>query len=225
MRTKVLVLGLVCLFLTSLFADEKDIVSLFESIVNKFDEFMSTSPVVLISEDIGKFSPSGRINYLLKFEKLDLVYNIQKTNSLVSPYTGYIVVSLRVQSNEEYGDITKTRRESGKIVEEKDKSGKIRRRYEEGKEVEYSWGFQYAEDAEKVKKFSKCVDDPEYSEIEWCCGDVKLLYAYQGGKWVFKEVITGGSNRIGRGAVRGDIEKIILENPEWQEAILQIDKK
>jgi len=204
-KIKILVLGLVCLFSTFLFANEKDVVSSFESIVSKFDGFVSTSPVALISEDFGESSPSGRINYLLKLEKLNLGYDIQKTDSLVTPYSGYIIVSLRVQSNAKYGDITNTRLEFDKSYNAKD--------------VEYNWGFQYAEDAEKVRKFAKCASDPGHSEVEWCCGDVKLLYAHQGGEWVFKTVNTEGSNKIRMGTVRANIEKLILENPEWRGAV------
>lgn len=204
MQIKILALGLVCLFLTFLLADEKDVLSSFESIVSKIDEFVSTSPVALVSREQERFSPSGRINYLLKFEILGLAYDIQKTNSLVTPYTGYIVVSLKVQSNAKYGDV---------------KYGDVRsKNFDPDKKVEYNWGFQYAEDAEKVKKFASCASRPEYSEDPRCSGDVKLLYVYQGGKWVFKTVNTEGPNRITTGRVRGDVEKIILENPEWQGA-------
>jgi hypothetical protein len=203
MKIKTLIPIFISLILmTILFANQgKDVVGSFESIINKVDEFLSTSPVVLISEDF-RSSPSGRINYLLKFEKLNLAYDIQKTDSLVSPYTGYIVVSLKVESNAEYGDII-SKRLNIKTMEDD----------------EYNWGFQYAEDAEEVERFAKCVSEPEYSEIQWCCGDVKLLYAYQGGKWVFKGVNTEGPNRIDSGTVRWGVKKTILENPEWQEIV------
>ena len=205
MRTKILALGLVCLFLTFLSASEKDVLSSFESIISKLDEFVSASPVALISREQERFSPSGKINYLLKFEIVGLAYDIQKTNSLVTPYTGYIVVSLKVQSNAKYGDV---------------KYGDVRSKsFEPDKKVEYNWGFQYAEDAEKVKKFDSCTIRSKYLEDPRCSGDVKLLYVYQGGKWVFKEVNTEGPNRIRTGAIREDIEKIILENPKWQEAV------
>ena len=202
MKAKILALGLVCLFLIFLLADEKDVLSSFESIVSKIDEFVSASPVGLISRKQERFSPSGKINYLLKFEIVGLAYDIQKTNSLVTPYTGYIVVSLKVQSNAMYGDV---------------KYGDVRsKNLAPDKRVEYNWGFQYAEDAEKVKKFASCTLRSKYSEGSRCRGDVKLLYAYQRGNWVFKKVNAEGSNRIRSGTVRGDIEKIILENPEWQ---------
>ena len=190
MRTKILALGLVCLFLISLSADEKEALNSFEAIVAKFGKFMSTSPVVLVSRE------SGKVNYLLKFELLNLTYDIQRTNSLVTPYVAHVVMTLKVLSNAKYGDVKRS-----------------------DSEAEYNWGFQRAEDAKKIKKFASCSSYADPKKGWRCRGDVKLLYAYQHDSWVLSEVDTEGPERLRTGRIRDDIKGIFLRNSEWRKAM------
>jgi len=207
MRIKILILGLTLLLITSVLAqEENDVINSFELIVNRIDKFFSTSPIVLASEfslgskvleDDGTWKGRRRreainVYYLLKFEKQEIGYDIQKTTSIITPYIGYIVISLWVKSNASYGNVS------------------------DGK---YNWGFRSAEDAEKVKKFAKCTQDPNVPESYWCFGEIKLIYSYQNKKWIFKNIDTEASNKIRKTRVREILKETILENPEWKKII------
>ena len=207
MRTKILVLGVVFLLIIPVLAqEEKEVINSFESVISRIDKFFSASPIVLASEislgskvleDDGAWR--GRrtreaitVYYLLKFEKQEIGYDIQKTTSIITPYIGYIVIPLWVKSNASYGNVN------------------------DGK---YYWGFQSAEDAEKVKKFARCAQDPNAPESYWCFGDIKLTYSYQRKKWIFKEVDTETSDKIRKTKIREVLKETILKNPEWKKVI------
>lgn len=221
MRIKILILGLALFLIIPILAqEEKEVISSFESVVNRIDKFFSGSPIVLASEfslgskvlgDDGVWT--GRrareaviVYYLLKFEKQEIGYDIQKTDSIITPYVGYVVISLWIKSNASYGDMEE-------VWFKRDRySGDVER-------VEGNWGFQLAEDAKKVEKFAKCTSSPDALESYWCFGDIKLSYSYQKNKWIFKSVNTEIPNKIRRVRVREILEETIRANPEWKKVI------
>jgi hypothetical protein len=91
--------------------DQAAAVSSFQALVKQVDDFFSTSQTVLITEDYEKptifdrASKTGKLNYLLRFEKLGIAYDVQKTDSLISPFTAYIVLRLRASANGDSGTL------------------------------------------------------------------------------------------------------------------------
>jgi hypothetical protein len=178
----------------------------FKAIVKSVDDYFSTSPIVLYSEDIGKYSPSGKICFLIKYEKLAVSYDIEKTNSLVSPYTAYIVLNLKASSNGKFGDLKQSTIDP-----------------ETGKDAFYNWGFQKAEDALNCKELSSCAPDHftlmETAKRGMCSGEIKLLYAFQENKWVFKDAVFDKMTQIIDGSARIYLHDNFLKNAEWQRVL------
>jgi|GEM_PF-4906487 len=70
--------------------DEKAISS-FEKHVSIFKKFFATKPKYLEKQSYDG-SPSGYIYFWVRFDNAQISYDVQKTNSLISPYMGYITV-------------------------------------------------------------------------------------------------------------------------------------
>ena len=113
--------------------------------------------------------------------------DVTKTNSLISPYTAYILLRLHVSSNAEFGDF---------------KYDPVLR------------GFQNADDALATKKFSSCIADG-LKEKEWCIGNVKLMFAFQEGAWVFKGAEWPVGSEIKYGQAKRVLESNVMGGPEW----------
>jgi hypothetical protein len=158
---------------------DQAIVNSFKKKVKQVDSVFSTSPIVLASQEFSE-SKSGRIYYLLKFEKVkESSYDIEKTNSLVSPYTGYIILTTRVLSNIRSGN-----------VQSKGADGTLLGIY----------GFESADEANEVKTFGSCsstmIGSTNNNVDNGCTGDIKISYAYQDKVWVFKGVETEVYNSV-----------------------------
>jgi hypothetical protein len=79
-----------------------DPVKSLERIVFKFESFFG-SPKILLYKQIYYDSP---LFYLCKYTATsDISYDVQKTNSLVSPYVGYIYITVVGQKNGSCGNI------------------------------------------------------------------------------------------------------------------------
>lgn len=159
-----------------------DVVTQFRNLVAKIDNRFKTIPVVLTYQDFST-SPSGFIFYKLQFERLESSFDVQTTNSLVTPYTGYIVLKLKVKTNAKSGDVIS---------------------------IDYNVGFSDSTKAKQNDNYETCTD-PKYDLNQWCVGEIKILYAYQNGKWIFKSIDTEVSNKIGNGTTRGDIQRGVLD--------------
>lgn len=159
----------------------------FKAKVNQTDTLFSKEPVFLISNNFS-LSSTGKVNFLIKIQKVKVgSFDIQKTNSLASPYTAYINLTIRVLSNQQFGNVKDSHSDG-----------------------EYIWGFENANQAYEVKTFTSCTNSLSDNADDWCVGDIKILYAYQEGVWVFKGIETETENKIQNGTTRGDIEKGIL---------------
>jgi hypothetical protein len=195
-----LFLFIFCLPLVSKSQNATEAMASFKPILKSVDDLFSGSPIVLNSEDYRR-SPSGKINYLLRFEKLDIAYDIKKADSLISPFTAYISLRLKFSNNAIYGDIKESALNS------------------DHKTIEYNWGFQNAEDAIKKQDFASCMastaiiaGDPKIDETfpRLCQTEAKILYAYQDNKWVFKDI--NSTHLI--------LRENLLSNPDWAKYIL-----
>jgi len=191
---------------------ETGIVESFKVIVKSVDDFFSTSPIILVSEDFSS-SPSGKINYRIKFEKLATSFDVQKTTSLISPYTAYINLKLKASSNASRGDI------KGEDLPRNEKT-------KDGKNMVKYWGFQSAADSIKNQDFLSCTDiespysTPDETYVAWCIGSVKLIYAFQDNTWVFKDADLPNNSRIGDGQTARNLRLNFLGNPEWKRVLL-----
>lgn len=143
----------------------------FKEVINKVEDNFKKNTGVFVYQDFPS-SPSGFIYYKYHFEIVETSYDIQNTNSLVSPYTGFIVVKLKVKSNASSGDV---------------------------KSDNTIYGFSNADKAKENNTYESCVDR--------CIGDIKIIYAYQENKWVYKSIDTEISNKIENGSIRYDILK------------------
>ncbi len=178
--------------------DEAAVVKSFKDVVKRVDDYFSASPVVLHSEDY-PYSPSGQLNYLLRFTKIETSFDVTKTSSLISPYTAYIVLRLRASSNRQFGDIRNPL--YGRVPDE----------YEHD-------GFQKAEDATKLTRFASCTS-PGYDEQVWCVGNVKLGFAFQDNEWVFKDADLPDDSRIKDGQTARVLRLSFLNEPEWKRVL------
>ena len=79
----------------------EDPVKSLERIVLKFESFFG-SPQLLLYKQIYHNSP---LFYLCKYTGSDISYDVQKTDSLVSPYVGYIYITVVGQGNGSCGTI------------------------------------------------------------------------------------------------------------------------
>lgn len=83
-------------------------VSMFEKKVAEFKHFLSQERP-LVFKDKTHNSPTGyRYVFLLIGLMSEVSYDIQKTNSLVSPYMAYIKVALHMRGNMKCGDVVRT---------------------------------------------------------------------------------------------------------------------
>ena len=76
----------------SLAQSEDDAAGQFEEKVAKFEKFFATKPKMLVAQRYPD-SPIKEIFYYERFEPGGLVFDVRKTDSLITPYTAYITLS------------------------------------------------------------------------------------------------------------------------------------
>lgn len=89
--------------------EEKEVISLFEKQIHKFEKFFSSKPKLLEKQSYkglptGKDSPTGYIFFYDRFDDPKISYDIRKTDSLVSPYIGYVNLNYLETTSEKCGD-------------------------------------------------------------------------------------------------------------------------
>ena len=107
-KSKKVVSIILCFFIllgvTKSFAQEdKKAMSLFEEQVNKFEKFFSSNPKLLVKQSYHD-SPTGYIFFYERFDDYKISYDIKKSDSLVSPYIGYLTVSHLETTSKKCGD-------------------------------------------------------------------------------------------------------------------------
>jgi hypothetical protein len=76
----------------------------FQLLVNKYKQFFGSNPKLLIKLFV-KESPSSKCYHINKFLFEDILYDVQKTNSLVSPFFGFIDVRTKMRRNDSFGNV------------------------------------------------------------------------------------------------------------------------
>lgn len=162
---------------------QQQITDLFKKKIGKIDSIFLEKPTLLVTEPFSS-SKTGNVYYLIKLTLLQesTTFDIQTTNSIISPYEGFIISSLQVSSNVKAGNV---------------------------KSTGLTWGFSTEELAKNSTSFTSCMEDNEHIAEEWCIGNVKLHFAFQDGNWVFKSVETDIPNKIQNGGSRRDIKKYL----------------
>ena len=83
--------------------EEKKVITAFENRVAVFEKFFAAQPK-FIEDQSYNTSPSGHIFFWNRFDNCQVSYDVKKTESLVSPYMGYISVSCDEVSTNKCGD-------------------------------------------------------------------------------------------------------------------------
>ena len=104
-RHLLVVLGMVTLVFSSIAVaqTQEEVISSFEKQVDKFQKFFSSKPKFLEKQSY-KGSPTSYIFFYNRFDSCNISYDIQKTDSLISPYMGYINVRYRASESMNCGD-------------------------------------------------------------------------------------------------------------------------
>lgn len=135
-------------------------VSSFKVIAGKFNSFFSAGPRKVILKTSSGWSKNGEF-VVEEYSAQDVGYDVQKTNSLVSPYSATIQMNIVAKSNESCGDL------------KHDGAG---------------YGWSSVNVALSALDKSECY---RYSPIERSptVYAIKLVFAMQDGIWVFKDAI------------------------------------
>ncbi len=93
-------------FVPDVFAQkEQEAISSFEKRVAIFEKFFKSEPLLIEKQDFRKASPKGIIFFYVKFTNCKISYDIVKTDSLISPLMGYILLSYISVESTKCGDV------------------------------------------------------------------------------------------------------------------------
>jgi hypothetical protein len=134
-----------------------DPLSSFKVIVRKFNTFFAAGPRKAIVKTSSGYSPTGEF-VIEEYSAQDIGYDVEKTDSLVSPYSGTIQMNIIGRANSSCGDL---------------------------KHAGIAYGWSSVNGALSAIDRSECY---RYSPIEGkpTVYAVKLVFALQDGRWVFK---------------------------------------
>jgi hypothetical protein len=171
-KSKNIIFIILCFFIllgvTNAFAqDGKNVISLFEKQVNKFEKFFSSNPKLLDHQSYGD-SPTGYIFFYDKFDDYKISYDIQKTGSLLSPYMGYITVSYWETTSQKCGDL-----EGYKSKYSKEEADKY---------------FTTAESVRLIRDDKSCYR-PSIIGNGKVRRTAKFIFAFQKKRWLYKDVV------------------------------------
>jgi hypothetical protein len=153
--------------------EEKEAISLFEKRVDLFESFFSSKPKLLEKQSY-KESPTGYIFFYDRFDDYKISYDVRKTDSLVSPYMGYITLDYLESTSKKCGNF-------------------------EGIESKYlkkdaNRYFTTIEQVRQKRDDESCYKPSRIGEhdIRW---SVKFIFAFQRKQWVYKDVLNTDDNK------------------------------
>jgi hypothetical protein len=142
-------------------ATEEEVIARFERMVKKYQQFFS-EPRLCYNKQKFSSSPTGFIYGSAKYMAVgNESYDIKKTDSLISPYTGYILMTVKEWTGKKCGNVKTAYPYTGTTS---------------------IFGFDTLEAARQAAANESCFDG-EYVE------EVRFNFAFQRGKWVWKSVI------------------------------------
>ena len=150
--------------------EEKKALNAFKPIINKFTRFYGENPKVIKKESFSS-SPTQVVYSINEYHFIDVSYNIEKTNSIISPLIGYFEITLTSRENAKCGNV-----ESGSVI----------------------YGYDKIE-AALIKDIEECfsgplnVDSPEDYKLlrrkeKYDPYKIKFTFAYQDNKWILKNI-------------------------------------
>jgi hypothetical protein len=141
-------------------SEQEQALKSFEKVVAKFSVFCQTKQYLVYKQKFSE-SPTGFIVCAYEYTLAkDVSYDVQKTQSLVSPLVGYISLGVILKSNASCGALEFSKRR---------------------------WCWDNTDAAVKDITTHSCYKENAYGE--GYVDEVMFSFAYQGGKWIFKDVI------------------------------------
>jgi hypothetical protein len=146
-------------------SEEERAVALFKEKTKKFQDFLASKPVFLDKQDFSK-SPTGFVYTHYRFKLNDISLNVKRSDSLISPFIGYIDLIYDLDASKQCGDIVDAKQQ-----------------YSE----RYEWGYSTYEKA--MAHAYDCFNPHRSGSLIFPPDNVQLTFAYQEGMWVFKDAI------------------------------------
>jgi hypothetical protein len=143
-------------------------VALFKAKAEQFQRFLSQSPVFLSKEDFSK-SPTGVVYYHLRVRLLQSGFDVQRSDSLVSPLIGYLYLTYDAEETISCGDMIVTH------------PGGTRESYGY---TTYEKAMAHPHDC--FRRWGRSSPSGD---------NVRLSFAYQDGRWVLKDALRTQYNR------------------------------
>lgn len=176
--------------------DEKEIVAKFEALVKKYSLFFEKTPGIIQKQNYPD-SPTREIYLINKYKLSNLSYDIQKSDSLISPYIGYIEVHYFKYVGTKCGDFYV------KIMDEHFNSTLEKAR-------------QHLTDEQCFKFFEYHMNPEPY---------IRFFFTYNNGKWTFNKFLEfpGGNyspeilDTINNAPYQG--HPPIIDNNNWRSLI------
>jgi hypothetical protein len=138
----------------------------------KIQGFMSTNNLILTKYDFPK-SPTGFSYSYMKVRLVNMSFDVQKSNSLISPLVGYIYLTYTWEENSQCGDLI-----------------------EVSKYIKSNYGYSSYEKvlAHKQDCFRSYHQNEDGTQLPYKNQSVKLVFSYQDNHWIFKDAIDPDSN-------------------------------
>lgn len=138
---------------------DQAVIKSFEQIVANFQSFFKTKQK-LVDKQVFSASPTGFVAVIIEYECTGISYDVEKTQSIISPYTGYILLKLLRRENDACGNV------------------------KDGTRV---FGWDTVEGALKQKDNENCFK--MFLDGQKASNPVRLNFHYEKGKWLFKEAL------------------------------------
>jgi hypothetical protein len=91
--------------------DAERALSLFKAKVEQFQRFLAQEPLALIMQDYS-YSPTHEIYQHMRYKLLESGFDVQRSDSLVSPFIGYLNLTYVKETNGACGDLVDPNRQT-----------------------------------------------------------------------------------------------------------------
>ncbi len=163
--TFLLMSGNICAASAQQRSQQEEALQSFQSVVGRFNFFFKEK-TKFVDEHLFSKSPSGITFSVFECEATGVAYDIQETDSILSPFVGYIDVTMTFRSNASCGTI----------------------------KTQYgTYGWDNIKDALKARNIESCYGWAGKASGKSAPFENRFIFAYQNGKWIFKNVISKGS--------------------------------
>ncbi|MFZ2445557.1 MAG: hypothetical protein WAW37_04305 [Syntrophobacteraceae bacterium] len=162
---RLIVLLISCVILCACASPEERARASFKVCINQIQSFLQNNPIYIDKQKFS-LSPSGYIYIPTQFINVEIRYDIERTNSLVTPFAGTILFDSDLHTSQTCGNILI----SGVLGS-----------------IEQNLAFIKYNDAIHSKDNGKCYKYFRRNKLV-------IMFVYQDEKWVFKDVINSATN-------------------------------